>query len=242
MSVPPESGTGLDFHAAVERIPFLRSLPPEDLGQLRSRAQCRRLARGEALWWEGEPSGDFIFLAGGRVKLVKSSAGGREVIVDLCGPGQLLCSSAVCGATPCCCTAVSLEDAGHAVVISRRDLLDLLEMSPAASRAFLHQVTGRDMDLSRRIQELAAGQVDRRIAGLLLRLTEQLGMPHKDGGTWVPLVLSRQDLADLTGTTIETTIRVMSRFSRQNVVHTAAKGFHVTDSGALQDVARGEGA
>lgn len=232
----PPDGASPGFDAAVEQIPFLRSLPPEDLECLRPQALCRRVARGEAVWWDGEASGDFIFLAGGRVKLVKSGAGGREVIVDLCSPGQLLCASASWCLAPYCCSAVSLEDT-FVVTISRHGLMSLLEQSPAASKSFLHQVTGRDAELSRRIQELAAGQVDRRIAGLLLRLSEQLGVPHEDGGIRVPLTLSRQDLADLTGTTIETAIRVMSRFSRQDVVHTLSKGFHITDPAALQEIA-----
>jgi CRP/FNR family transcriptional regulator len=59
------------------------------------------------------------------------------------------------------------------------------------------------------------------------------------GGTFVPLALSRQELADLTGTTIETCIRIMSRWSKDHVVLTEKDGFIVLDRAALESLAAG---
>jgi CRP/FNR family transcriptional regulator len=59
------------------------------------------------------------------------------------------------------------------------------------------------------------------------------------GGTFVPLPLSRQELADMTGTTIETCIRIMSRWSKDQVVLTEKDGFVVLDRGALESLTGG---
>jgi CRP-like cAMP-binding protein len=230
----------MDFAAAAARVPFLRALPAPDLERLAPYASVRRVDRGERVWTEGDTTGEFTFLADGRVKLVKGSEAGRDVIVDVCGPGELLCSSAVCAFAPYCCSSTALEDAVEVIVIPRRDVLELLEHSPVASRAFLREVTARGLGLTQRITQLASGQVERRIAALFLRLAEQVGTPRDGGGTWVPVTLSRQDLADLCGTTLETAIRTMSRLSRDGALRTAARGFVVEDRERLEALVRGE--
>ena len=80
------------------------------------------------------------------------------------------------------------------------------------------------------------GDVEPRLARLFLKLADENGQPHADG-VFIPLPLSRQEVADLTGTTIETTIRIMSRWGKQGVVRTEKDGFVVVDRAALEDLA-----
>ncbi len=231
----------MEFPEAVAQVPFLRALAPADLEALRPYARCRGVARGQRVWSEGDPTEEFTFLAAGRVKLVKTSEAGREVIVEMAGPGELLCSSAVCSFAPYCCSSLAFEGDAALVSVPRRDLLALLDRSTSASRAFLREVTGREARLARRVEELASGQVERRVATLLLRLAEQVGQPAEDGaGTLIPIRFSRQDLADLVGTTLETAIRVMTRFGREGIVLTLERGLRVSDRRALERVARGD--
>lgn len=230
----------MELSEAVARVPFLNALAPADLERLRPYIRVRRFDRGDRVWKEGGSAAEFTFLADGRVKLVKTGDAGREVIVDVCGSGELLCSSAVCGFVPYCCSCTTLEDAVEVVAIPRRDVLELLEHSPGAGRAFLREVTQRGLGLTHRIAQLSSGQVDRRLAALFLRLAEQVGSPRDDGSCWLPVTLSRQDLADLVGTTLETTIRTMTRFARKGVVRTVGRGFVVPDRGRLEGVVRGD--
>lgn len=220
-------------------VPFLRALPEGDLERLRPYAVCRRLQRGERIWSENEPTGEFTFLVHGHVKMVKAGESGRETIMEMARSGELLCANAVCNFAPYCCSSMAQEDGVEVVVVPRRDVLELLERSPIASRAFLREVTARGMSLGRRIEELASGQVERRIATLLLRLADQVGS-ERDGATWISLALSRQDLADLCGTTMETAIRVMSRLGRAGIVRSAPRGFMLEDRAALEGIARGD--
>lgn len=228
----------LQFPEAVQAVPFLRALGGRDLERLRPYGACRELARGDTVWSCGQPSAEFTFLVSGRVKLAKACDAGREVIVGVCSPGVLLCVSAVCSFAPHCCRGVALEDGTAVVAFPRRDLLALLEASPSASLAFLREVTGRELPLIQRIEELSSGHVERRIATLFLRLASQVGVTRATGETWVGLQLSRQDLADMTGTTLETAIRVMGRLARQGLLRSTGRGFVVPDRVALEQVAR----
>ncbi len=229
----------MSFEALAERVPFLRALPAADRERLRPYTEVRHLVRGERLWRQGDPTLFFAFAVRGRVKLVKTNEGGREAILELCGPGELLCASAVCCFSPYCCAAAAMEDDVEVAVVPRRDVLELLERSPLAARAFLREVTGRGMHLCERVEQLSTGLVERRIATLLLRLADQVGVPRDGDGTWIPIQLSRQDLADLCGTTIETTIRTMTRLGREGVVRSAARGLIIANRSSLEEIARG---
>jgi CRP/FNR family transcriptional regulator len=165
---------------------------------------------------------------------------GRDVILDVTGPGDLLCAGAVSSFTPACCTAVAVGDGVTAVFLPRRDVLHVVEQSAAAAGAFVRESTNRDLRLGRRIAELASGQVEQRVAAFLLHLADRDGAERDNGRIRIHMHLSRQDLADLCGTTLETAIRTMSRLARDGVVTTAAGGFVIHDRQALERLTRGE--
>ena len=93
------------------------------------------------------------------------------------------------------------------------------------------------MELTSRLAELAGAKVEERLARYLLRKGEEIG-ESGHGGLFIPLGLSRQELADMTGTTIETAIRVMSRWAKQDVVATRDDGFVLLDRPRLVEIAR----
>jgi CRP/FNR family transcriptional regulator len=112
----------------------------------------------------------------------------------------------------------------------------MLEQHPSVVRGFLSGMARRIVELTQRIPEVAGGRVETRFALLFLKLSENLGRPEEEG-TFIPLPLSRQDLADLTGTTLETSIRVMSRWGKEGVVRTAPDGFRIGDRELLDRLA-----
>lgn len=230
------------FDDAFPRVPFLRALSPKDRERLRPYAAVRRIPQGRPVWTLDEAAQEFIFAIEGHVKLMRPCENGREVIIDVGKPGELLCASAACAFAPYCCTCTALDRDVIVLVLPRRDVLHLLEQSPAAAAAFVREATGREMRLGRRIVELASGQVEQRISALLLRLGDQAGIPFDGGQTRIALKLSRQDLADLCGTTLESAIRVMTRLSREGTVRTIASGFVIRDRLKLETLAKGRSA
>ncbi len=103
-------------------------------------------------------------------------------------------------------------------------------------RGLLGSLSLRLVELTTRLAELTGGRIDSRLARLFLKLSDQLGRQDR-GGVFIPLPLSRQELADLTGTTIETSIRIMSRWNKDDVLRTEKDGFVVLDRSALEAVA-----
>jgi CRP/FNR family transcriptional regulator len=217
------------------RVPLLRRLGAEDRGRLAEVALLRRWPRGGHLFHEGDPSDCFLVLVEGRVKVFKVTPAGRHLILEIFGPGDPIGSVAVYAERPYPATAEALEDT-EAVAIPRADFFALLDSRPTLVRGLLMALTHRLVELTTRLAELTGGRVESRIARLLLKLAGDLGRPG-DGGTFIPLSLSRQELADLIGTTIETCIRVMSRFGKEGVVRTDRDGFTVLDRKALEALA-----
>jgi CRP/FNR family transcriptional regulator len=103
-------------------------------------------------------------------------------------------------------------------------------------RGLLLGLTQRLVELTNRLTELSGGRVEARIARLFLKLGDNMGRPATEGIA-IPMALSRQELADLTGTTIETCIRIMSRWGKDDIVRTEKDGFVLVDKNALEELA-----
>ncbi len=229
MSVPIE---------AVLRVnPLYRKLSEEDRRRLAEVAQLRSFARGETLFAEGDPSELLHTIIDGRVKVVKVLPVGREVILEILGPGDPVGAIAALESRPYPATAVALEPAS-CILIRSAAFFHLLETCPSLVRGLLVGLSFRLIQLTQRIAEVAGGRVEVRFARLFLKLAERMGQP-RDGGVFIPLPLSRQDLADLTGTTIETAIRIMSRWGKEGRTLTERDGFLVPDPGLLASMEEG---
>lgn len=241
----PRPMTGPD---PFERVHFLNVLSEADRERLRPHTKLRVLDRDQPCWSEGQSSGEFAFAVRGRLKMLKSGENGRNTILEIHGPGELLCAHPILCHAPQCCTSLAMEDDTEVALIPRREVMDLLERSPAAARAFTSELAEHAMLMCKRIEELGGGHVERRIALLLLKLAKRCGVAvrehgpaHGDGGpstgvsgTRIPVALTRQDIADLCGTTVETAIRVMSKLKKRGIVLTVTRGFLIPDLQALE--------
>ena len=131
---------------------------------------------------------------------------------------------------------MALEDT-TCVIIPRRAFFDLLEASPSLVRGLLLGMTTRLVELTNRLADLTGGRIDGRFARLFLKLASETGRAER-GGTFIPIALSRQELADMTGTTVETCIRIMSRWNKEAIVRTEKDGFVVLDHPGLDRITR----
>ena len=122
------------------------------------------------------------------------------------------------------------------LVIPRQAFFRLLEAHPTMVRGLLVGLNHRLVELTTRLTELSGGRVEARLARFFLKLASDMGQQRPEGA-FIPLVLSRQELADMIGTTIETSIRIMSRWGKQDLVRTEKDGFIVVDRHALEAIA-----
>jgi CRP-like cAMP-binding protein len=218
-----------------ESSPFFRRLSEVDLDRLAAIAVAREYGKGDVVFSEGDAPAYLHTIASGRVKMVKQMPSGREVILEIMGPGDPLGAVVAYEGRPYPATAVALEPV-HALLLPRSELFAMLERHPSVVRGFLSGMARRIVELTQRIPEVAGGRVETRFALLFLKLADNLGRPEGET-TFIPLTLGRQDLADLTGTTLETSIRVMSRWGKEGVVRTAPDGFRIGDRETLDRLA-----
>ena len=218
----------------LRRSMIFRRLAPEDRKRLGAVASMRDFDKGAMLFSEGDGS-DFLYtVVTGRVKVFKTTARGTDVILELFGPGDPVGAVAVYESRPYPASAVALEPT-TCLLVPRPAFFSLLETYPTLVRGLLVGLTHRLVELTNRLTELSGGRVEARLARFFLKLAGDIGQKRQDG-TFIALVLSRQELADMIGTTIETSIRIMSRWGKQDIVRTEKDGFLVVDRAALEAV------
>lgn len=215
-----------------DAIPLLSSLRQEDRAALEPFCRVRAYDKGETIFREGEPADRIHLIHTGRVKIVKS-AGSRVVIIELLGPGEPVGAVAVFERRAFPASAITLEPTGI-VSIPEREFFTLLEKRPEMMRHLLAGLTYRLMMVNKRLADLT-GSSEQRAARLFLTLADRGGVTTAEG-TRVPLPLSRQEIADLIGTTLETAIRLMSRWQKEAVLLTDKDGFVIQDRAALKAV------
>jgi CRP-like cAMP-binding protein len=219
----------------LRRTTIFRRLSPEDRQRLTAVAQVRAFEKGSTLFSEGDASDWLYTIVSGRVKVSKTTVRGTDVILEIFGPGDPVGAVAAYEARAYPASAVALEPT-TCVLIPRRAFFSLLDTYPTMVRGLLGGLTHRLVELTNRLTELSGGSVEARLARFLLKLADDMGQ-RRTGGIFVPLALSRQEIADMIGTTLETSIRIMSRWGKNNVVRTEKDGFLIVDRAALETVA-----
>jgi CRP-like cAMP-binding protein len=220
---------------ALRASTLFRRVAPADLERLAAVARLTHYDRGDVIFDQGDPSDTFYTVIAGRVKIFKMMPSGKDVILEIFGPGDPFGAVAAYEGRPFPASAAALEPTS-CVLLSRTAFFVLLEEHPALARGLLYGMTKRLIELTNRVAELSGGRVEARLARLFLKLADGSGRAER-GGVFIPLALSRQELADLTGTTIETCIRIMSRWNKDNALRTEKDGFVLLDREALQQAA-----
>ena len=224
-----------EIDAVLRTTPVFRRLEPEDRRRVAEAARLESYGKGDLIFEQDTAADAFYTIASGRVKIFKMLPTGKDVILEVFGAGDPLGALATYANRPFPASASALDDT-VCVVIPRPTFFRLLEEYPSLVRGLLHGFTQRLVELTNRVAELSGTRIEPRFARLFLKLAADMGRPERSG-VFIPLVLSRQELADMTGTTIETAIRIMSRWGKQKIVRTEKEGFLVVDRSMLDSIA-----
>ena len=171
------------------------------------------------------------------VEKFSRSPRGKNLILSLFGPGDVVgVSTALGGGETCESSLVAVVDT-ELLEIRGEELYRLFAERPMLTGQILPALTRHLSECRHCLVESVCARVESRFASLFLRLAERMGEPVHSGDV-IPVPLSRQELADLTGTTIETAIRVMSRWGKKGLVETRnGEGFLLSDRSALEQLA-----
>jgi CRP-like cAMP-binding protein len=183
----------------------------------------RRFEKDEYLFFEGDPAESLVFVARGRVKMIKHSESGRETILATFGPGQIVGEVGVLVGDAYPATAQALEPS-TTLSLRRDEYARLVRSHPDLAWALIAELGRRLQRAHETIRSLAVEKVERRVARVLLRMAntagERLETTGAPGAVRITIPLSRQDIADMAGTVIETAIRAMSKFQKRGWIET----------------------
>ena len=213
----------------LERVPIFTGLAHDEIDELARIAIERRFAPGEAVFWEGDPPDWFYIVAEGQVKVVKQSSAGKEFIVAFFGPDEMFGEVAVFENKPYPASAIALAPL-RVTGIPRRGFLDFLASRPQVALKIISVLGGRLREAQARLRDFASEKVEQRLSAALLMLSSKLGPT---------LPFTRQEIADMTGTTTETAIRVMSRLRERGIIRSARGRITIIDELKLRVLSEG---
>ena len=176
----------------------------------------RPIAPGDVLFREGEPAVTLYLVLEGRMKLTQLGVDGQEVVIRFVVPGGVVAALAVLdqGVYPVTATAVT---ATRALSWSHDVFATLMQRTPALAVNAMRLLSERLREMQQRFREVATERVAQRVARALVRLVRLVGR-KTDGGVLIDMPLSRQDLAEMTGTTLYTVSRVLSEWESAGLV------------------------
>ncbi|MBK8575281.1 MAG: Crp/Fnr family transcriptional regulator [Elusimicrobia bacterium] len=213
------------------------TLPRE---RLRVLDQCKAdnlYHKGQVLFEEGDPARGVYCVYEGQVKLCKSGSQGRPQIVGIAKSGTLIGHRAVLTGKSHGFTAESLGDA-RVCFVERPTFLSLLSSNLSVAESLLKKMA-LDLDsVEDRLMDIVEKPVPVRLARLLLSLRDSYGRPSRKG-TEITLSLTREEMAEMIGTTQETTIRLLSQFRQRGLVRLDHKSITLLDPEKLAQLVEG---
>jgi len=174
---------------------------------------------GSFLFHQGDPAKYLYILLDGRLKLTQVTTDGQQVLIRFIGPGETFAVVAVLRNRDYPVAAEIIQPC-KSLFWDRRTMKRLMSSYPTLERNALEIMADRVREFQDRVRELATERVERRIARALLRLTRQAGR-RVDEGVLIDFPLSRQDLAEMAGTTLYTVSRTLKQWELQGLVKTS---------------------
>jgi CRP-like cAMP-binding protein len=221
--------------AVLRQVALFASLPDATLREIAENARVRRAAAGDSIFREGDPATSFFVIARGSVKLTQVSPEGHQVVLRLIAPGDAFGGVAAFGGLDYPVSADAVTDVA-AFEWPGAVMAGLMERHATLAMNAVRFVAARLHELQVRYRQLATDKVERRIARALVRLAEQSGR-RIEGGVLIDLPLTREDLGQMTGTTLYTVSRIVSRWEQEGVLDVGRQRIVIRQPHALMSVA-----
>lgn len=186
----------------------------------------RNLAPGEFVYQDGDNANRLYVIDQGKVKLIKYSSEGSEFIISFLGPGEVFGAVATLIDKPYPCSAVAAKETS-VIEFDKKDFLPFLNNHPKIALGIIKVLGERLIDAQNRLRDLAGERVEQRLLKTLLRLFSKHGSE---------LPFTRQEIADMTGTTTETVIRVFSHLKESNAIQSVRGKITVVDDIKLRQL------
>jgi CRP/FNR family cyclic AMP-dependent transcriptional regulator len=203
---------------------------------IRREGHPRRFQRGQALFTEGDLAGRVFLIERGWVTVTCTTPGGREIMLALRGPGDMLGELSALDGKPRSATAMAVSEV-EAAVVSGSTLTRTLDEA-RASRELIRMLASRLRDSDRKRLEFATLDTLGRVAWRLLELSDRFGRETNEGIS-VGLPLSQEQLAGWCGASRESTVKALTSLRELGTITTGRRQVLIRDPEALRRHARG---
>ena len=219
----------------VRNLPLFRQMDPAALARLMVRATSRRVAPGDLVFEQGAPAETFYLLLHGRLKVSQVTSDGQQIMVRIVHPGDLFGFARALARPDYPGTARAAVDS---IVVGwpMADWDGVVENNPRLAINAMQTIGQRLDEAHTRLREMSTEEVERRVAHAVLRLAEKAGRVE-DTGTRIDFPITRQDIAEMTGTTLHTVSRLLSAWEGQGLVTGGRQKLTVIDAEALARIA-----
>lgn len=229
MAVPQISQT------LAKRLDLFNDLPDKTLHEILGKAIVTRLTEGEILFKQGDPAENFYVLLQGQMKISQITPSGEQIIVRHVGTGEIFGIAKAVQQTNFPATGIVVQES---LILSwPSNYWDtLLIKCPKFAQNVFQTVGQRLQDAHSRIRELSTEEVEQRIARALLRMMHNSGIPTEDG-IEIGFPVTRQDIAELTGTTLHTVSRLLSQWKTKGIITSGRRRITVCSVDGLKQLA-----
>lgn len=222
----------------VRALPLFDKLSDGDLDDLMSQASMRRFAIGEAVFEQGAAATHFFLLLHGRLKVTQVTSDGQQIIVRVVHPGDIFGFAKALQRLDYPGTPTAAAES--VVICWPTAVWDVfVEQNPHLAANAMKTIGQRLQEAHTRIREMATEEVERRVAHAVLRLIGQAGKTESSG-IRIDFPISRQDIAEMTGTTLHTVSRILSAWETKGLVQGGRQKLLVRDSTTLRIIAEGK--
>jgi CRP-like cAMP-binding protein len=198
------------------KIPLFQGVAQGDLERLAGMAHRKQLQAGEFFFLQDDPAECMYVLLEGRVKLSQVGPEGDQVLIRVITPVSLFALVAITTASSYLVTAQAAENS-LALYWTRHELMDFVLRTPQMAHNAMRIMAERLQEIQERFRQVTSERVERRLVYTLFRLAAQAGK-QVDEGVLIDLTLTRQDLAEMSGTTLYTASRMLSSWEKQGWV------------------------
>ncbi|MBF0553171.1 MAG: Crp/Fnr family transcriptional regulator [Nitrospirae bacterium] len=209
-------------------VSFFSVLSDEDIGEIKPFFQSATHRKKEMIFSEGDRSDWLYIVSKGKVKITRQSLDGKELILELIQPNELFGAVAAFKGFPYPANAVAMEPS-TVLKISRKDLFKIIDRFPSVMFSIASVLGDRMKNAHDTLKNIALERVESRIASLLLKLA----MKSAPDALRIDLNLTKQDIADMAGTTVETSIRTISKFKKLGLISEKKGLFIIKDPDGL---------
>ncbi|MDR6434785.1 MULTISPECIES: Crp/Fnr family transcriptional regulator [Brucella/Ochrobactrum group] len=219
----------------VREMPVFSGMDAPAFEKLLDQSTHRTVPQGHTVFQQGEEAKLFYILVHGRLKVTQVTADGQQLIVRVVNPGDLFGFALALGRKDYPGTPFALVDSR--VLAWPMDLMsEFMARHPTLAVKTMQMIGSRLDAAHSRIREISTQEVEQRVAHAIIRLADEAGV-KEDSGIRIDFPVSRQDIAELTGTTLHTVSRIISQWQGKGLVEGGRKSLIVRDLKRLKHIA-----